>query len=232
MNNQSTKVVTGPNTRWSFVHVFKPYDPNGNEANAKYSLCLIIPKDDEQTINAIKEAIKFDTKIIIEEHVPNLKEANISVLGDYEKQTTSEIEEINSNEEFYSFKEKYVEGYTKLRDKDHKVKPLISKEMMEDMRNYALKTFKVINASGVARIDFLLDDKNKKIYVNEINTIPGDLASYLWMAKKTSPEELIETLITLAGKSYKKKEEKIMAFKGNLLEKYDILKGKKITKKS
>ena len=40
MNNQSTKVVTGPNTRWSFVHVFKPYDPNGNEANAKYSLCF------------------------------------------------------------------------------------------------------------------------------------------------------------------------------------------------
>ena len=62
MNNQSTKVVTGPNTRWSFVHVFKPYDPNGNEANAKYSLCLIIPKDDEQTINAIKEAIKLAYK--------------------------------------------------------------------------------------------------------------------------------------------------------------------------
>ncbi len=62
MNNQSTKVVTGPNTRWSFVHVFKPYDPNGNDANAKYSLCLIIPKDDEQTINAIKEAIKLAYK--------------------------------------------------------------------------------------------------------------------------------------------------------------------------
>lgn len=62
MNNQSTKVVTGPNTRWSFVHVFKPYDPNGNEANAKYSLCLIIPKDDTQTINAIKEAIKLAYK--------------------------------------------------------------------------------------------------------------------------------------------------------------------------
>ena len=196
------------------------------------SIGITLVKEEKDLASAIKEAIKFDTKIIIEEHVPNLKEANISVLGDYEKQTTSEIEEINSNEEFYSFKEKYVEGYTKLRDKDHKVKPLISKEMMEDMRNYALKTFKVINASGVARIDFLLDDKNKKIYVNEINTIPGDLASYLWMAKKTSPEELIETLITLAGKSYKKKEEKIMAFKGNLLEKYDILKGKKINKKS
>lgn len=62
MNNQIAKVVTGPDTRWSFVHVFKPYDPNGNEANAKYSVCLIIPKDDEKTVSAIREAIKIAYK--------------------------------------------------------------------------------------------------------------------------------------------------------------------------
>lgn len=62
MNNTSAKVVTGINTRWSFVHVFAPYDPNGNEANAKYSVCLIIPKDDTATINAINEALKIAYK--------------------------------------------------------------------------------------------------------------------------------------------------------------------------
>ncbi|HBE99386.1 MAG TPA: DUF2815 domain-containing protein [Firmicutes bacterium] len=53
-----TKVVTSKNTRWSYVHVFKPYDPNGNEASAKYSVCLIIPKSDSETINKIKLAIR------------------------------------------------------------------------------------------------------------------------------------------------------------------------------
>ncbi len=102
--------------------------------------------------------------------------------------------------------------------------------MIEDIKTIAMKTFKVINASGVARIDFLIDDKNKKIYVNEINTIPGDLSSYLWMAKKMTQKELIEHLIKLAADEHKKKEETIYAFPGNLLEKYDILKGEKLKK--
>jgi hypothetical protein len=102
--------------------------------------------------------------------------------------------------------------------------------MIEDIKTIAMKTFRVINASGVSRIDFLIDDKNKKIYVNEINTIPGDLSSYLWMAKKMSTMELIEHLIKLAADEQKKKEETIYAFPGNLLEKYDILKGEKLKK--
>ena len=194
------------------------------------SIGITLVKEEKELEKAIKEAIKLDSKIIVEEQVKNVKEANISVLGDYESQIVSEIEEINTNEQFYSFKEKYVEGYTKLRAKDEKCKPLISKEMMEDMKTYALKTFQTINASGVARIDFLIDDKNKKIYVNEINTIPGDLASYLWIAKKINQEELLEKIIKLAQKRYKEKQEKTEAFPGNLLEKYDILEGEKLNK--
>ena len=194
------------------------------------SIGITLVKEEKELEKAIKEAIKLDSKIIVEEQVKNVKEANISVLGDYESQIVSEIEEINTNEQFYSFKEKYVEGYTKLRAKDEKCKPLISKEMMEDMKTYAIKTFQTINASGVARIDFLIDDKNKKIYVNEINTIPGDLASYLWLAKKINQEELLEKIIKLAQKRYKEKQEKTEAFPGNLLEKYDILEGEKLNK--
>jgi len=192
------------------------------------SIGISLVNDEKELIKAIKEAIKFDRKIIVEEKVGNLKEVNISVLGNYEKQSTSEIEEININDGFYSFKEKYVEGFSKLHEKENKTKPLISKEMIEDMKSYALQTFKLINASGVARIDFLIDDKNKKIYVNEINTIPGDLSSYLWLAKKMKPNELIENLIKIAIEEKKKENEKIYAFEGNLLEGYDTLKGKKI----
>lgn len=194
------------------------------------SIGITLVKEEKELNKAIKEAMQFDKKIIVEEQVENVKEANISVLGNYEKQSVSEIEEINTSDEFYSFKEKYVEGYRKTCNKDKKCKPLISKEMIEDMKNYAIEAFKVIGASGVARIDFLIDDKNKKIFVNEINTIPGDLSSYLWMAKKVSKPELIENLIKIAIAEQKKKDSKIYAFPGNLLEHYDILKGEKISK--
>ena len=197
------------------------------------SIGISVVKDEKELIKAIKEAIKFDRKVIVEEQVKNVKEINISVLGDYEKQSVSEIEEINTNDEFYSFKEKYVEGYhkTKEHNKKRRSKPLISKEMIEDIKSYAVKTFGVVNASGVARIDFLIDDKNKKLFVNEINTIPGDLSSYLWMAKKMSEQELIDNLIKIAVAEQKKKEETIYAFPGNLLEQYDMLKGDKLNKK-
>ena len=197
------------------------------------SIGISIAKDEKELINAIKEAIKYDRKVIIEEKVKNVKETNISVLGNYEKQSVSEIEEINTNEEFYSFKEKYVEGYSKTsgKSKKEKCKPLMSKEMIEDMKSYAIKTFKVVNASGVARVDFLIDDKNKKLYVNEINTIPGDLSMYLWMAKKMTQQELINYLIDLAVAEQKKKDGTVYAFPGNLLEHYDVLKGEKLGKK-
>lgn len=194
------------------------------------SIGISLVNDEKELVKAIKEAIKFDKKIIVEEKVSNVKEANISVLGNYEKASVSEIEELNTNDEFYSFKEKYIEGYTKTQKEIKRAKPLISKEMMEDMKAYALKTFKVLNASGVARVDFLLDDKDKKIYVNEINTIPGDLSSYLWLAKKMSQPELIENLIKIAVENKKQEETKVFAFKGNLLEKFDRLKGEKLKK--
>ncbi len=195
------------------------------------SIGISLVKDEKELNKAIKDAISFDTKIIVEEKVNNVKEVNISVLGTCEKQSVSEIEEINTNSEFYSFKEKYVDGYSKTCSDSKKLNPIISKEMIADMKSYAVDVFKVVGCSGVARIDFLIDDKNKKIFVNEINTIPGDLASYLWMAKKMSMEELIDNLIKIAVSNQKIKDSKILAFSGNLLEAYDILDGNKINKK-
>ncbi len=194
------------------------------------SIGISLVKDEKELAKAIKEAIQFDKKIIVEEQVSNVKEANISVLGNVEKQSVSEIEEINTNSEFYSFKEKYVEGYRKTHKDEKKCNPIISKEMIADMKTYALKTFKAIECSGVARIDFLIDDKNKKIFINEINTIPGDLASYLWMAKKMDTEELIDNLIKITISEQKKNDAKIYAFPGNLLEAYDVLEGDKFSK--
>lgn len=199
-------------------------------ANLGSSIGISKVENEKELITAINNAMKYDKKIIVEEAIKNVKEVNISVLGNYQKQEVSEIEEINSYEDFYSFKEKYVEGIRKTQAKNKKTKPILSKEMLEDMKKYAINVFKVINARGVSRIDFLIDDKNKKIYVNEINTIPGGLSGYLWKAKKKNQPELLEDLMTLAKHRYKTELNYIKAFDGNLLEGYDILKGEKIKK--
>ena len=185
---------------------------------------------EHELISGIKEAIRFDNKIIIEEEIKHVKEVNISVLGTYEDVETSEIEEINVTDEFFTFKEKYVENYSKTIKKGRKANPLLSKEMMEDLKMYAINTFKAINARGVARIDFLIDDKSKKIYVSEINTMPGSLSLYLWLPKKKSQTELINDLIKIAIEEYKSKNNLILAFENNLLDKFDILNGKKTNK--
>lgn len=189
-------------------------------------------ENENMLISSIKNAFKYDKKVIIEEAVKNVKEVNISVLGDNNKQEVSVIEEINTTGDFYSFKEKYVENYSKTIVKTKKTKPLLSKEMMEDLKRLAKDVFKILNAKGVARIDFLINEKTNEIYVNEINTIPGSLSGYLWLEKKKPQPELLDDLIKIAINSHKEKDEISLSLKGNLLEGYDILEGSKLKKKN
>lgn len=194
------------------------------------SIGIEIAEDEKDFFKKVKNTIKYDKKILVEEKVNDVKEINISVLGNYKKVEVSEIEEINSNEDFYSFKEKYVNNFSKTQEKDNKTKPIISKEMIEDMKEYAINTFKALDGNGVARIDFLINDKTKKIYVNEINTIPGSLSSYLWKAKKKNQTELFDDLIAIAVDNKKDDEQIQKAIPGNLLERFDNLKGTKLKK--
>lgn len=194
------------------------------------SIGIEIAEDEKDFFKKVKNTMKYDKKILVEEKVNDVKEINISVLGNYKKVEVSEIEEINSNEDFYSFKEKYVNNFSKTQEKDNKTKPIISKEMIEDMKEYAINTFKALDGNGVARIDFLINDKTKKIYVNEINTIPGSLSSYLWKAKKKNQTELFDDLIAIAVDNKKDDEQIQKAIPGNLLERFDNLNGSKLNK--
>lgn len=194
------------------------------------SIGIEIAQDEKDFFKKVKDTMKYDKKILVEEKVNDVKEINISVLGNYKKVEVSELEEINSNADFYSFKEKYVNNFSKTQEKNNKTKPIISKEMIEDMKEYAINTFKALDGNGVARIDFLINDKTKKIYVNEINTIPGSLSSYLWKAKKKNQTELFDDLIAIAVDNKKDDEQIQKAIPGNLLERFDNLKGTKLKK--
>jgi D-alanine-D-alanine ligase len=186
----------------------------------------------EDLTQAIEEAMQYDTKIVVEEVVENLVEVNCSVLGNYEYQQTSEIEEVRAKDEILSYEDKYIGNGKGSKSKgmasaDRIIPARIDDKMRKDVRLLAKKAFKVLNTSGVCRIDFLIDDKTNQVYINEINTIPGSLSFYLWEPVGKDYPTLIDELITLAIKNYKKRGKRIYSFDTNILNNYNGIKGSK-----
>ena len=96
----------------------------------------------------------------------------------------------------------------------------ISEEQTKLVQSLALKTFKVLGAAGVCRIDFMMDQETKKVYVNEINTIPGSLAFYLWKEEGMSFTELMDNLVNLALERERKRSKMTFSYDTNLLSTY------------
>lgn len=199
------------------------------------SVGITYVKDEKALANAIEEAMKYDIKIVVEKAVQNLTEVNCSVFGNYSYQETSEIEEVTSDEEFLTYADKYIGGSKgKLKgaskgmaSASRKIPANISKEMTKNIEETSKEVFKLLNLSGVCRIDYLIDKKENKYYVNEPNTIPGSLSFYLWESKGKKYEDLLDDMITLAIKDYKNKSRKVYSFESNILSNYGGTKGLK-----
>ena len=189
--------------------------------------------------SAITEAFNYDTKVVVEKAVENLIEVNCSVLGNYEHQEASTLEEVMSTEEFLTYKDKYIgSGKTKgaksskgMASASRIIPARINDEMTSKVKDIAIKAFKALNLSGVCRIDFLINGKTNEIYINEPNTIPGSLSFYLWEATDKSYSELLDDLITIGIKQYKAKNQKTISFDTNILSCFAGTKGVKGIKK-
>lgn len=108
-----------------------------------------------------------------------------------------------------------------------KIPANISEKLTRDVEEMALRAFRALNSSGVVRIDFLIDMETEKVYVNEINSIPGSLSFYLWEKTNKEYPELLEDIINLGIVNYKNKNKKTITFKNNILEGFNGLKGVK-----
>lgn len=200
------------------------------------SVGISVAHDETELKVAIGDAIRYDTKILVEEMIQNLKEVNISVLGNYEKQKLSVIEEVGSKNELLTYEDKYIGGGKKIPSKGmasaKRIIPAkINEKLANDVRDLAILAFRSLNSSGVVRIDFLIDTKSEKVYVNEINSIPGSLSFYLWEKTDKDYEELLDDIINLGIVAYKNKNKKTITFETNILEGYNGLKGAKGIKK-
>ena len=146
-------------------------------------------------------------------------------MGTYDYYETSQIEEVIKEDEILSYKDKYL-GSAKTSSKGiastRRIIPArINEKLSKEVDEISKKVYRNLNCSGVVRIDYLIDTKKKEVYVNEINTIPGSLAYYLWEGKGTSYEEWLENLITTTIKDYKKKMKKMASFETNILSNYN-----------
>ncbi len=187
-------------------------------ANLGSSIGITKVETKKEFIEALDTAFEFTNKIVIERCVTKLREINCSVLGNYENAIASECEEPVLGEGILSYEEKYLskgnqtKGMSSLK---RKLPADISETMKKEIQEMAIKTFNVLGCSGVSRIDFILE--GKKIYVNEINTIPGSLSFYLWQETGIDYPELLDRLIKIALKEQKEHQKIMSSFETNIL---------------
>jgi len=201
------------------------------------SVGITYVKEESKLGVAIEEAMKYDVKIVVEKAVQNLTEVNCSVFGNYSHQETSLLEEVTSDEDFLTYADKYIgdskgklKGASKGMASASRIIPAnISKELTKDIQETSKQVFKALNLSGICRIDYLIDKKTNKFYVNEPNTIPGSLSFYLWEPTGKKYQELLDEMITIAIKDYKNRARKTYSFDSNILSNMGVkgLKGLK-----
>jgi len=188
-------------------------------ANLGSSIGISKVNNQKDFIKAIDYAYEYTNKIIIERCVLKLREINCAVLGNYEGAIASECEEPILTDDILTFEDKYVNEGSKSKGMVSLKRELpanITKEQKKTIQDLALRTFNVLGCSGVARVDFLLE--GKKVYINEINTIPGSLSYYLWKESGIEYAELLDRLINIALKEDKINKKIISSFDTNILE--------------
>ena len=202
---------------------------------------------------AIEFAMEFADRIIVEKAIVKLKEINCSVLGNVVDTLASECEEPFFSDEILSYADKYMGGSSSKAGKmgkfgaakgglktagsktgergmaasQKKLPADITKEQKDIIQKLAQETFKVLGCAGVSRIDFLIDEEDGKIYVNEINTIPGALSYYLWEATGKTVTEEMEELINIAIKRESDREKLTFSYDQNILAMQGGTKGSK-----
>lgn len=163
-------------------------------ANSGSSVGVKKVKNDADLAGAIEHAFRFDEKVLVERGV-DAREIEVAVLGN-EKPEASVPGEIVAGGEFYDYADKYVDTKSQLV-----IPAKLTGDRSAELRRMALAAFKAIGASGFARVDFFLERGTNRLYVNEINTIPGftNISMYpkLWEATEVKYPRLIERLIAL-----------------------------------
>ena len=190
--------------------------------NLGSSVGISVAHDRHELESSVDDAFLYATRVLAEHAITNLREINCSVLGDENEAIASECEEPMHTKDILSYEDKYVSnakgGNAKgMASVARKIPAEISPEKREEIRELAVKSFKALGCNGVSRIDFMIDEDNGALYFNEINTIPGSLAFYLWEPVGIPYKELLDRMIDLSLKRDRQQKNLTFTFDTNIL---------------
>lgn len=200
-------IIADIETRLGYPVIVKPADLGS-------SIGIGAAHDRDRLIERIDDAARFSRRIIVEHMVEALREINCSVLGDADEFETSVLEEPIKADEILSYGDKYMAGGMHAAQK--RIPAQLPDDLAAECRRLAGETFRVLSCHGVSRVDLIIDDDTSKVYVNEINTIPGSLSYYLWEAGGLTFEALMDRLVRLALKRRRDTEGKTLTFDSNI----------------
>lgn len=188
-------------------------------ANLGSSIGISRVADRKALCEAIELAFAYDRKIVVEKGVADAMEINCSVLGLGDDCKASLCEKPLGWKDFLTFEDKYLRGGKGKNAATRQIPAPISDEMTEKIRALARDIFAEMDCKGVVRIDFLVDNQTGELYVNEINTIPGSMAFYLWEPCGLKYPQLIDELVDIALRAAREKKQNSYAYDSAILQK-------------
>lgn len=209
VKKEALKVINQIEKRLKYPIFIKP-------ANLGSSVGISKAHNKAELKKGLFTALEYDRKMVVEQGIDRAREIEVAVLGN-DDPNASICGEVVPSREFYDYEDKYILGKAKLI-----IPALISKHQSQEIRKIALQAFKALDCSGMARVDFFIDRKKNKVFIVEVNTIPGftSISMYpkLWEASGVGYSELITRLINLALDRYNDKRLNKTSFPSKLLK--------------
>ena len=190
-------------------------------ANLGSSIGISRANDREGLIRAMDIAVSYDRRILIEKGVTEIEEVNCSAMGYAGDVRVSETEMPVrwDDKELLDFSEKYLRGQggKGMSALKRQIPAPVSEEKLREIKRLTAEVFREMDCRGVVRIDYIIDKAENKLYLGEINIIPGSLAFYLWEPVGVSFKQLIDAMVTDALKAWADKNKSVFSYNSNIL---------------
>ncbi|MFA5052709.1 MAG: D-alanine--D-alanine ligase family protein [Parcubacteria group bacterium] len=178
-------------------------------------------RDEKGLRDAIEVALHYDSKVLIEESVENLIEVTLPIIGDDEPQLGA-IERPLNKSDFFDFEEKYLSQGKKTglsQGSYSEIPAKIAPDLAREVETLGKKTYRALGCSGMARIDFLINEKSNNVFVNEVNPLPGSLYHHNFKTIGISDIDLVNRLIAFAEERFTEERKLTRTFKSEILNK-------------
>ncbi len=184
------------------------------------SIGITKAKTESELENAIEVALHYDDKVLVEESIEPLLEITLPIMGN-DIVVTAECERPLNRSELFDFNDKYLAGGkgAGVNNAYSEIPAQIGEKLTSQVKELGVKVYRTLGCTGIARVDFLINEHSKHVYVNEVNTLPGSLYHHNWKKAGVSNRELVIGLVKLAEERFMSHKSTTFAFRSDILQK-------------